>query len=107
VTEEEITPKQKKYREWYVHTKYWKWMRMKVAERADFQCQVKGCKRVGPGLNAHHTTYYVFGINVLFLEWLFFWIMVYLCPEHHARTHSHHSLTLRNGKRLKPFGHKY
>ena len=93
------------YRNIYLHTPYWHWLRRKVAKRARLQCEVRGCPRCGWKLNAHHTTYKTpWGTSILFWEWLFMRKMVYLCPEHHANTHAGIRLPLRNLQTLEPFG---
>jgi hypothetical protein len=89
------------YRNVYLKTPYWKWMRRRVAKRAEYRCQVKGCTRIGANLDAHHTTYRVLG-----MEWLFPRAMVYLCRNHHNDTHRGFALWLKNGHRLIPFAMK-
>ena len=96
-----MTDRQTWYRETYLTSRYWKWMRKKIARRAGWMCEVKGCRKHGPALNAHHTVYR------LFFEWVAPWELVYLCPRHHADTHAGITLTLRRkflfwNKRLKP-----
>lgn len=86
------------YRNVYLHTPYWHWLRVKVGERSNFKCEVDGCRVVGHNLNAHHTTY-----NHLWFEWLFLWQMVWLCPPHHSMTHGGATLKYRHGRTLKPF----
>jgi len=98
------TARQEWYREKYLKSRYWKWVRRLIGERADWRCEVLGCRRVGWALNAHHTTY-----AVMFFEWLFPWTLIYLCPDHHADTHAGKRLRITRGlwgRWLKPFERK-
>lgn len=81
--------RQQWYREVFLKSRYWKWVRRLVAQRAHLCCEVHGCPRRGWGLNAHHKRYR------LYLEWLFLGDLVYLCPDHHAQTHSGRTLWLK------------
>jgi len=96
----DITPRQKWYRENYLQSKYWHWVHRLIAERANYQCEVLGCRKKGRGLNAHHTVYH------LYFEWLAPWLLVYLCADHHSDTHAGKRLRIRRGlfgRWLKPF----
>lgn len=80
------------YREQYLNSRYWRWVRRIIARRAKRTCEVQGCKKQGWNLNAHHTTH-----RILYLEWAVPWKLVYLCPTHHGMTHGGQWLRLRRG----------
>jgi hypothetical protein len=86
------------YHNWYLKTRYWKWERRHVAQRAGWHCEVDRCTEAGPHLQAHHTSY-----KILFREWLFPDKMIYLCEAHHQATHDGKTLKIRGGKTLEPF----
>ena len=90
------------YRNIYLRTPYWRWIRKQVAERADYKCQAVNCLDFGKTMDAHHTTY-----RIMLFEWLFLKKMVYLCRFHHNITHNHQTIVLRDGRMLRPFGHKF
>ena len=89
------------YRNLYLRSPYWRWLRRQVGSRVGWFCQARGCGVSGHNLDCHHTTY-----SIMWMEWMFPWLMIYLCREHHTATHSGQVLILRDGKRLKPFGKK-
>ena len=95
-----LTARQWMYRNIYLRSPYWRWVRRQVARRAGYACQVRGCRIVGHNLDAHHTVY------VLWLEWLpWNWRkMEYLCRFHHNKTHRGMALELKSGRTLKGYG---
>ncbi len=95
------------YRKWYLRTRYWRWIKACVKIRADFQCQIEGCDANTGYMDVHHTTYKIWFFSILFLEWLFLDKMIYLCREHHILTHGHITLQLKDGRTLRPYGHKF
>lgn len=92
-----MTLRQWSYRNIYLHSSYWSWLRGVVGRRAHWQCEVGGCGAHGHNLNCHHTVYH------LFREWLHISDMIYLCPHHHAQTHGGWRLRLAHGRTLEPF----
>ena len=95
---EKVTLRQWLYRNVYLKSPYWKEIRRRVARRAGFVCEVKGCRAQAANLDAHHTTYDVMGF-----EWLFIWTLVYLCRYHHNMTHKGFPLDLKGRRKLNPF----
>lgn len=86
------------YRNLYLRSPYWKWIRTIIGRRAGWKCEVQGCHQWGHNLDCHHTTY-----KVMWFEWLFPCFLVYLCREHHNATHNGETLTLRFRGKLQPF----
>ena len=93
-----MTLRQFLYRKIYLKTRYWKWLRRRVGERAGWRCEVMGCIQGGNGLNAHHRRYR------LFMEWLHLRDLVYLCPRHHALCHRGFAQKLTRGRWLEGYG---
>lgn len=83
----------------YLKTPYWKAIRRKIGTRANWTCESKGCQMEAHNLDCHHVTY-----RVLWFEWLFPWLVIYLCRYHHNMTHNGLNLTLKSGRKLKGFG---
>jgi hypothetical protein len=94
-----MTLRQWVYRSLYLKSAYWKAIRRRVARRAEYHCEVRGCRATAANLDAHHTTYSILGF-----EWLFLWKLVYLCRSHHNQTHAGIDLKLKRGWTLKGFG---
>ena len=95
-----LTFRQWFYRNVYLKSRYWKAIRRRVARRAEFKCEIRGCKAIGAHLDAHHTTYKILG-----WEWLFIWKLSYLCRFHHEQTHKGFTLRLKRGGWLNGFGY--
>lgn len=93
-----MTTRQWVYRNLYLQSPYWKWVRQIVGRRANWHCEVRGCNRFGHNLDCHHVTY-----KILYFEWLFPWKLKYLCRAHHNSTHRGETLILRGRRKLKPF----
>lgn len=93
-----LTFRQFMHRNFYLKTSYWRWVRQIIAERAGWWCEVRGCGKSGRHLDCHHRAYWV-----KWFEWLFPWMLVYLCREHHRATHNGVTLLLRRGRKLKPY----
>ena len=89
------------YRNIFLRSAYWKAIRRRVARRADYTCEVVGCRAQAANLDAHHVSY-----DILFFEWIFIWRLIYLCRYHHEGTHHGVALRLKRGGTLKPFSYR-
>lgn len=93
-----MTLRQWLYRNVYLKSRYWKSIRRRVAKRAGYICEVKGCRAQAANLDAHHTSYSVLGF-----EWLFIWTLIYMCRYHHVMVHKGMSFALKRGSKLNGF----
>lgn len=81
------------YRRIYLRSKHWRRLRAKVAQRAGYTCERKGCIAYGDNLDVHHKTYERIGHERLD-------DLVYLCRPDHRWVESGHWIVLKSGQLL-------